>query len=152
MTIKTAHAKTCSWLLQVPQYVDWLEHSKLDDHHGFLWIKGKPGTGKMKFALAHARKKMKDKIVISFFFNARGTDLEKSTIGMYQSLVLQLLERRPELHGIFDSLGLVTRSGGPRQWSVESLKELFEQAILRFEKSSVLCFIDALDVRIRFGT
>ncbi|KAF5120440.1 Ankyrin repeat, PH and SEC7 domain containing protein secG [Metarhizium anisopliae] len=142
MTIKTAHDKTS------PQYVDWLEHSKLDEHHGFLWIKGKPGTGKstlMKFALAHARKKMKDKIVISFFFNARGANLEKSTIGMYRSLLLQLLERLPHLQGVFDSLGLVTWSGGPRQWSVESLKELFQQAVQGLEKSSLVCFIDALD-------
>lgn len=148
MTIKNAHAKTCKWLLQAPQYVDWLEHSKLDEHHGFLWIKGKPGTGKstlMKFALVNARKKMKDKIVISFFFNARGDNLEKSTIGMYQSLLLQLLEQRPELQGVFDSLGLVSRSGGPRQWSVELLKQLFQQAVQGLEKSSLVCFIDALD-------
>ncbi|KID93484.1 Pfs, NB-ARC and Ankyrin domain protein, partial [Metarhizium majus ARSEF 297] len=148
MTIKTAHDKTCKWLLTAPQYVDWLEHSQLDEHHGFLWIKGKPGTGKstlMKFALAHARKKIKDKIVLSFFFNARGANLEKSTIGMYRSLLLQLLERRPDLQGVFDSLGLVTWRSGPRQWSVESLKELFQQAVQGLEKSSLVCFIDALD-------
>jgi hypothetical protein len=33
MTIKTAHDKTCKWLLTAPQYVDWLEHSQLDEHH-----------------------------------------------------------------------------------------------------------------------
>jgi hypothetical protein len=49
-----AHAKTCKWLLKKSEYLDWLDIAKLPDHHGFLWMKGKPGTGKstlMKFAL-----------------------------------------------------------------------------------------------------
>jgi nucleoside phosphorylase len=86
MTIKKAHAKTCRWLLSKPEYLDWLDNTKLGEHHGFLWMKGKPGTGKstiMKFALANARKTMKDRIIMSFFFNARGEDLEKSMVGLY---------------------------------------------------------------------
>jgi hypothetical protein len=73
MTIKKAHAKTCRWLLSKPEYLDWLDNTKLREHHGFLWMKGKPGTGKliiMKFALVNARKMMKDRIIKSFFFNA----------------------------------------------------------------------------------
>ena len=68
MTIKTAHAKTCRWLLKSEQYLSWLNTTKLDEHHGFLWIKGKAGTGKstlMKYALVNARKAMKDHIVLS---------------------------------------------------------------------------------------
>ena len=104
MTIKNAHAKTCKWLLKIFEYFDWVDTSKLQEHYGFLWIKGKPGTGKstlMKFALANARKTMKDRIIISFFFNARGEGLEKFTIGTYQSLLLQLLERLPALQCVF---------------------------------------------------
>ncbi|KAF4466642.1 Pfs NB-ARC and Ankyrin domain [Fusarium albosuccineum] len=147
-TIKKAHAKTCKWLLQKSEYLDWLDPSKLDNHHGFLWIKGKPGAGKstlMKFALNNARTRMKNRIVIAFFFNARGDILEKSTIGMYQSLLLQLLEKLPNLQSVFDSLGLLSRNGGPQHWSVESLKELFEQAVMGLGESSLVCFIDALD-------
>lgn len=100
MTIKNAHVKTCKWLLKNSEYVDWLNPTKLGEHYGFLWIKGKPGTGKstlMKFALTNARKAMEDTIVILFFFNARGEDLEKATIGTYWSLLLQLLEQLPAL-------------------------------------------------------
>src|SRR5215469_1978461 len=149
MTIKKAHAKTCKWLFEKSEYLDWLDATKLVEHHGFLWIKGKPGTGKstlMKFALASARRMMKDWIIASFFFNARGEDLEKSTIGMYRSLLLQLLERVPELQCIFDSLGLTPSSSSEYyQWSVESLKELFVQAIQSLGLFSLVCFIDALD-------
>jgi ankyrin repeat protein len=111
-------------------------------------IKGKPGTGKstlIKFALANARKKMKDTIVISFFFNARGDDLEKSTVGMYRSLLLQLLEGVPVSQDVFNSLGLRTWNGGCHQWGIETLKTFFEEIIQGLGELPVTCFIDALD-------
>ena len=149
MTIRNAHSKTCKWLLGKPEYLDWLDPTKIEEHHGFLWINGNPGTGKstlMKFAFANARTKMKGKVVISFFFNARGEALEKSTMGMYQSLLLQLFGRCAELQSSFDMLGLSPASiNVSHQWSVESLKMLLEVAIQNLREDSVLCFIDALD-------
>ena len=149
MTIKTAHAKTCRWLLKCEHYLDWLDATKLDEHHGFLWIKGKAGTGKstlMKYALVNARKTMKDYVLLSFFFNARGEEIDKSISGTYRSLLLQLLGRLPALQSVFDSLGLSTSNfSTDHQWSTERLKMLFEQAVQALGQSSVMCFIDALD-------
>jgi len=147
-TIKNAHADTCQWLLEQREYREWLDPSQLVEHHGFLWIKGKPGTGKstlMKFALNSIRESMKHTIAISFFFNARGDDLQKTTAGMYRSILLQLLERLPALQDIFNSLGLVTRNVDHHQWSVESLKQLLELAVQSLAHTSVTCFVDALD-------
>ncbi|CAO2651387.1 Nn.00g039570.m01.CDS01 [Neocucurbitaria sp. VM-36] len=153
-TIKKAHAKTCKWLLKHTQYCNWLDTTKLDEHHGFLWIKGHPGTGKstlMKFASVNARTTMKNRTVLSFFFNARGEDIEKATIGVYRSLLLQLFEQLPVLQSVFQSLSLSTASVSTssfsmgHQWDLESLKTLLEQAILALGQSSVVCFIDALD-------
>jgi hypothetical protein len=149
MNIRSAHTKTCEWLFQSLQYLHWLDTTKLHEHSGFLWIKGKAGTGKstlMKYALANARDMMRDRVIISFFFNARGVDLEKSTIGMYRSLLLQLLEQLPTLQHIFESLHLSHSSIHENyQWSTESLKTLLEQAILHLGDTSVMFFIDALD-------
>ena len=149
MTIRKAHAKTCKWLLKKSEFRNWLDFTQFCEHHGFLWIKGKPGTGKstlMKFVLANARSMMKDRIVISFFFNARGEHLEKSTLGAYQSLLLQLLERLPVPESVFDILEALTWSNSvDSPWSIESLKALLEQVILSLGDSSVVCFIDALD-------
>ncbi|POR32105.1 Ankyrin repeat domain-containing protein 50 [Tolypocladium paradoxum] len=149
MTIKSAHARTCKWLKKKDEYLDWLNPSKIPEHHGFLWVKGKPGTGKstvMKFALAQARRTMKDRIILSFFFNARGENLEKSTVGMYQSLLLQLLESNLGLEAIFDSRHLTMwPRDGQMQWRVEFLKDLFEQAVQSLGQSQVVCFVDALD-------
>ncbi|KAF1963104.1 HET-domain-containing protein [Byssothecium circinans] len=147
--IKNAHTKTCEWLLKQSEYLDWLDPAKLDQHHGFLWIKGNPGTGKstlMKYAFSTARRTMKDWIVISFFFSARGADLEKSTIGTYQSLLLQLLERIPALQDVFDLLSFsVSIASTTHQWSIEELKTLLEEAVQGLGENPVMCFIDALD-------
>ena len=105
MNIRTAHNRTCTWLFKQPQFKDWRDISKRDEHHGFLWIKGKPGCGKstiMKTALLRAKKERPHGITISYFFNARASDpLEKSSLGMYRSLVHQLLITIPESQGNF---------------------------------------------------
>ncbi|PSN59120.1 hypothetical protein BS50DRAFT_614690 [Corynespora cassiicola Philippines] len=149
MTIKTAHVRTCKWLLKSPQYLDWFDATKVEEHHGFLWIKGKAGAGKstlMKFAMINARRKMKDCVKLAFFFNARGEDIEKSTIRAYRSLLLQLLKQIPALQTVFDSLNLLTSNfSTDYHWNIESLKMLLEQAIRALGESSVVCFIDALD-------
>jgi hypothetical protein len=62
INIKRAHAKTCKWLLQKSEYLDWFDPDKLELHQGLLWMKGKPGAGKstmVKFALESTRKKKK---------------------------------------------------------------------------------------------
>ncbi|KAK2764112.1 nacht and ankyrin domain protein [Colletotrichum kahawae] len=148
MTIKRAHARTCKWVLKSSEYLDWLDHAKRDTHHGFLWIKGKPGTGKstlMKFVSTNYRKKMQQSTLITFFFNARGEQLEKSTVGMYRSLLFQLIEGFPQLWTFLDLPALMTPANGPREWTIDSLKDLFEEAVLNLENLSVTCFIDALD-------
>ncbi|KAH8766531.1 hypothetical protein BGZ57DRAFT_492627 [Hyaloscypha finlandica] len=147
MTIKTAHAKTCKWLLNKPEYRDWLDVNEICNHHGFLWIRGKPGTGKstlMKFAFANAKNIMKETIIISFFFNARGNHLEKSASGMYRSLLFQLLEKLPELQTLFDTLLLSTPTDFDR-WDIEVFKNIFALAIENLGQHHLLCFIDALD-------
>ncbi|KAK5237901.1 hypothetical protein LTR47_000994 [Exophiala xenobiotica] len=176
-TIQDAQAETCLWLLGQPEYQDWLDLSKLTEHHGFFWIKGNPGTGKstiMKFALAHMKSKMagqnamertgnNETIVIKFFFNARGEELEKSVLGMYRSLLFQLLERAPDLQHVFSLLppehsnGQTTYQSDVEplqslygdqttyQSDVETLQSLFGHAVQRLGQRSLICFIDALD-------
>jgi hypothetical protein len=100
----------------------------------------------MKFALASAKKAMKDTVIISFFFNARGEDLEKSTIGMYRSLLFQLLAKVPELQIVFDDLESIplNQTDFPG-WDIETLQDLFRRAIANFGQQRLTCFIDALD-------
>ena len=146
--IKPAHAKTCVWLFQLPEYRHWTDWAKIVEHHGLLWIKGKPGTGKsttMKFALEHTQRS-RDVTTISFFFNARGDDLERSTVGMYRSLLLQLLERVPKLQEVLDSVDSVsTNSDDKSLWSIDLLKDTLRFALENFDQQRLVCFVDALD-------
>ncbi|KAK8099505.1 uncharacterized protein PG998_012746 [Apiospora kogelbergensis] len=144
--IKSAHTKTCKWLLKSVLYSDWVNSKNVEEHHGFFWIKGKPGTGKstvMKFLLGNSRRTIKGTVIISFFFNARGDTLERSTVGMYRSLLLQLLEQQPSVQPVLELDQLRNRSSVG--WSLELLKSLFEQAIQSLTSTTVVCFIDALD-------
>ncbi|XXG96054.1 hypothetical protein Hte_002331 [Hypoxylon texense] len=46
LSLKVAQTRTCQWLPKSDAYKKWQDATKLVDHHGFLWIKGKPGAGK----------------------------------------------------------------------------------------------------------
>ncbi|KAI0020841.1 hypothetical protein F4780DRAFT_314222 [Xylariomycetidae sp. FL0641] len=145
-TIRKAHAKTCNWALTEPKYTDWLDPHQYQQHKGFLWIKGKPGTGKstlMKYLWSQAKRRRRGEIVISFFFNARGTTLEKTTEGMYKSLLVQLLEKCVPLQEEccrHQRYSLVSRS----DWTLETLEDMFEHAVSSFG-GRLTMYIDALD-------
>ncbi len=149
-TIESAYSTTCKWLLKHPAYVDWIDPNKLHQHHGFLWINGKPGAGKstlMKFAHGYAdREKPEHEILVSFFFNARGDDLERSTIGMYRALLFHLLKEAADLQMVWGEFH--SSSGYQSQypaWTIELLRELLSAAIARLGQRRLKCFIDALD-------
>ncbi|UKZ53334.1 hypothetical protein TrVGV298_007126 [Trichoderma virens] len=148
-TIKTQHSKTCQWLLGHPKYVEWLESIHFASHHGFLWINGKPGAGKstlMKFAYTYMKNKWKattDAAVISFFFNARGVHLERSTEGMYRSLLFQVIQKFPDV--LHDSDHVFQARHNQATWDIETLQALFTHAVTRLGQRQITCFIDALD-------
>lgn len=141
MDIKGAHRETCQWFLQTPEYLDWADTEARHGRTPFLWIKGKPGAGKstlMKFILSHTGRTTKGEI-LSFFFNARGGTLQRSTGGLYRSFLVQLLEHHSQLEIIFDSIPSCS------EWSIESLQFCLGDAIRRLGEAPIICFVDALD-------
>lgn len=141
-TIGPAHSDTCAWIVQTPEYVRWRNEGYRSEHHGVLWIKGKPGSGKstlMKYALSNAQKRADGDIIVSFFFNARGQSLERSSEGMYRSLVYQLLSKLPHLYSDQNHVK-------QQMWSVETLEIMFQTSVLALEPDyHVVLYIDALD-------
>jgi ankyrin repeat protein len=154
--IKDAHQHTCQWLLQQPNYVDWMDPDLIAQHDGFIWIKGNPGAGKstiMRFGHRQALQKLENSnaspnegtMVIAFFFNARGGLTEKSTVGMYRSLLVQLMKRPSYKEKVRRLLPFpVEILSENYSWTVSTLQNLFAQAILSI-KTPVVCFVDALD-------
>jgi ankyrin repeat protein len=148
VTITIAYRETCSWLYTRAEYLRWQDPEYRAEHHGFLWIKGKPGAGKstlMKHALQHAQDlDQGNTAILSFLFNARGRDLEKTTEGMYRSLLHQVYKAFP------DRLPDVQLSDSTepenRIWQLPTLQTMLRDALLNFGTATeFVCYIDALD-------
>ncbi|EGR50987.1 uncharacterized protein TRIREDRAFT_57671 [Trichoderma reesei QM6a] len=154
--IETAHEETCNWFLEHPTYLDWLHAGGSPTHYGILWLAGKPGAGKstiMKFLYTHLKQAPQDSsspsssstsAIISFFFHARGELLEKSTTGMYRSLLLQLLETFPDLQSVLDDFSLVPKDKHTCP-PMNIIRKLFRNAVLLLNTRTLTCVIDALD-------
>lgn len=145
--VRDAHTGTCEWILERPEYKSWCDAEQIPLHHGFLWIKSKPGAGKstlMKFLLELAEQQSSpDDAVISFFFNARGDLLERSLEGMYRQLLHQLLSSNARLQSMVPAADI---SGlEPLGWPRQLLENLFKKCVLGLRQQRVTCFIDALD-------
>jgi ankyrin repeat protein len=150
--LTAAQQGTCRWFLTKPEYIYWQDISQHADHSGFLWIKGNPGTGKstlIKFLFEKATSNTNgdpSQVTLSFFFLARGTIEEKSTTGLYRSLLHQLLNKAVELK---ESLDWITADGAmliqKNGWHEEALKQTLIRAIEKLGSRSLTIFVDALD-------
>ncbi|KAL9096499.1 MAG: hypothetical protein Q9165_001496 [Trypethelium subeluteriae] len=90
---------TCEWLLNHESYRSWT-----NQRQGILWVKGKPGAGKstlMKFALEAERnhEESHSMIILGFFFYGRAgnNSIQNSLLGLYRSLLHQILTQVPEM-------------------------------------------------------
>lgn len=148
MTLKSAQRKTCQWLLKHQVLKSWADPSQMDTHHGFLWIKGKPGTGKsisMKYLCQNTTRAKTGRIVLRFFFNARGNQREHSTEGMYRSLLWQLITVLRDAGISSDTLVQFLSLEDAASWPIEALKEAFDSVLMQTNSRELYCFVDALD-------
>lgn len=83
-------------------------------------------------------------IIASFFFNARGDELERTVSGMFRCLLLQLLTGLADLQEVLDDTELVPWKRGPCP-PLNVLKDLFQAVVSRLGRRSFTCFVDALD-------
>jgi predicted ATPase len=143
-------ASTCAWLSHHPTYQKWLIQKR-----GLLWIKGKPGAGKSTI-LRHVldlveKQEAQSSVVVSFFFHGRGAAIQKSPLGLYRTLLHQLLQKIPDL---LEELTLLYRKrcqtegsfGEKWSWQEKNLQDFFEAHIANAAKAhTVRIFVDALD-------
>jgi hypothetical protein len=155
--LAAAQRGTCRWVLNMPEYTSWRDPTQQSDHGGFLWIWGHPGTGKstlMKLlfeeAKGDAKLSRKDgacPITLSFFFHARGRLEEKSTAGLYRSLLYHLFEEAADLKTTLSDA--LTPSGTKnilaKGWNEEALKQAFNHAVRNLGDRPLTIFVDALD-------
>ena len=147
--VANATKNTCVWLSKDPVYMEWL-----NQRHGLLWIKGHPGVGKSTL-MKHIIKKMirdeKNTIVLYFFFHARGTSLQHSILGLFRSLLHQILRRIPSI--LYEITNIFMRKcetqgeyGNTWKWNQEQLQEIFISHVVKAsELHPIRIYIDALD-------
>ncbi|KAL8364524.1 hypothetical protein RB595_003687 [Gaeumannomyces hyphopodioides] len=149
--INHAVTGTCEWLLRHETYRGWAACDR-----GLLWIKGKPGSGKstlLKYALDNGAvpRAGNATLVLSFFFHDRGHELERTPLGLYGSLLHQLLSQvrdaLPDLVDTFErSREEFGQPGEKWQWHQKQLQRFFELSLPNVLKTrSVWLFVDALD-------
>ncbi|KZL84934.1 ankyrin repeat-containing protein [Colletotrichum incanum] len=148
--IDAAAAGTCEWLLRHETLIQWTRQ-----HRGLVWIKGKPGSGKstlMKYALEKVPPLFATQpLVLSFFFHGRGHELQRSLLGLFRSLLHQLLNLVPgallDLIDTFDQRSkTIGEAGKDWQWHLPMLQAFFQSSLLKIlKRRAVLVFIDALD-------
>ncbi|OAQ98846.1 hypothetical protein LLEC1_05252 [Akanthomyces lecanii] len=153
LKIKAAEG-TCGWLLRHEVYVNWSTQDR-----ALLWIKGKPGSGKstlLRWCLDE-KKRRRDvqagnkSLILSFFFHGRGVELEKTPLGLFRSLLHQLLSQVPEanleLVRLFqERCDHIGEPGESWQWRLRELQDAFRSAIsLVLTHRIVWLFVDAVD-------
>ena len=141
---------TCAWLMQHRTYREWL-----DQGHGLLWIKGHPGTGKstvLKHALETAERFTKQAFILaSFFFHGRGAPNQRSTLGLFRSLLHQILQQNRDLLSKFTrqfKMRCQTDGtyGDTWEWQANELKDFFKSEVLNAARTQkIRIYIDALD-------
>ncbi|KAI1444672.1 hypothetical protein F5Y02DRAFT_389498 [Annulohypoxylon stygium] len=137
---------TCTWMLESTQYKEWVDPAEASMYNRILWIKGKPGVGKstlMNYLYEQSTGMLPGMKKSSFFFNARGVELEKTTSGLYRALLWDILRNYKDLVTVFHEVHLdaIKDSG----WREQHLKNLLSDAITKLGNRPLVCYIDALD-------
>ena len=162
--VHKAHKRTFDWMLEdsrdpaVPPtgFKDWLQNK-----NDIYWISGKAGSGKstlMKFLVKDqsVSKYLQEwagptakSVLVSWFFWAAGSPMQKSKEGLFQSLLFQILRRCPNLIPIvcenrWQEDSVYGEKSSP--WTLEELDDAFVTIANQPMLGIRFCmFIDGLD-------
>ena len=152
--IEPAVQNTGSWLLERQNFRDWIKGMRVDEHRGFFWIQGNPGSGKstlMKKVYLHVKACHQDpsSVIAAFFFNARGNDIEKSPTGLIRTLLHTLCQRISALRNRVVKAYVAKRRllNSDWQWQLSELKDFLAAAVTSsvIGQRDLRLFVDALD-------
>ncbi|KAL9082665.1 MAG: hypothetical protein Q9165_008825 [Trypethelium subeluteriae] len=149
--IALPHPDTCDWLFETTEFRKWRNQTDPADHNGVLWLKGKQGTGKstlMKHALDHCKEEFGDQLIVAYFFNARGEQLEKTASGLLRSIVYQLIQGDDAIRDrfilllhkkqtLYEPEKLELRASDLRDFIISEMKQR--------QSKPIVLFVDALD-------
>ncbi|KAK1752365.1 hypothetical protein QBC47DRAFT_306088 [Echria macrotheca] len=161
--IPTAHAETFEWIFRPEtsddprtrqiQFTRWLR-----DRDGVFWIQGKPGSGKstlMKFISQHDETEHllkiwagdKELVLASYYFWYAGTPLQKSQVGLFRSILFDILRRFPTLIPRVIELraGMKDDLNDDWSWTVDELLSICRTVLADASSAKFCIFLDGLD-------
>lgn len=158
--IVEAYPTTFEWLfaqrspVELPgiSMLQWLQ-----ERNGIYWVSGKAGSGKstlMKFLVNDERTwkalgiwaGKKQLIVASYFFWNPGTDMQKSQLGLLQTLLYIVLQQCPPLVSQICQAQIQKAASSTLVWTRAEVLEVLKDLGLRTSDSTRFCFfIDGLD-------
>src|SRR6266536_2851958 len=144
--VQDARADSCGWILRHEAYKSWI-----DDQHGLLWIKGKPGSGKSTLMKRiYKEDTTQSEIRLAFFFHRRGVQLQQTSIGMLRTVSHQLISQSAPARAVFRARyrekKIFGRHGEDWDWHDVELRQVLKSALVVAAKShAISIFIDALD-------
>ncbi|KAK4167470.1 ankyrin repeat-containing domain protein [Cladorrhinum sp. PSN259] len=151
-TVHAAFNATHEWMLNSPEYSTWKR--SLGQR---LLIKGKAGCGKstlMKHLFKHETLAAADSdtappVICGFFFNGRGSRMEKTIEGLLRTVLHQIVFQNPPSYRALSQFHAdIKKVRASREhsvdWTGETLIQMFE-IVMRSSTTPTLIFIDALD-------
>ncbi|KAL2210077.1 hypothetical protein CC79DRAFT_1354854 [Sarocladium strictum] len=151
--VEPAHNGTCNWLHDAKAYRLWQERNRDGHQNRLLWIKGKAGSGKstlMLHELSSMRQQSRgsnasNQMLLSHFFNARGTGLEMTAQGLYRTLLYQVLKKCPQLLQELCSSDEYWVPPTSTAWPVPRLRYLLSTILSWAPYHFTVLFVDAVD-------
>jgi hypothetical protein len=96
----------------------------------------------MMHNVTYCEREFKDHVICAHFFSARGDSDEKSPLGLWRSLVYQMLLKEPLL---YDRLVPVFRRKPSKIWTEDELRKFLRSEMTSPQPRPFLFLIDALD-------
>lgn len=137
---------TCDWISTHPEYIHWKNSA-----NRFLWIRGKPGSGKstlMKFIYTCLSRESIGAMA-AFWVYGQGLVMQRSKVGLFQSLLQQLLKACPrslkQITSRFEDKR--TMDGESWDWQARELEGFLVQTLKEActTQARVIILVDALD-------
>jgi ankyrin repeat protein len=144
--VQDARADSCGWVLAHGAYQSWI-----DNPHGLLWVKGKPGSGKSTLMKRIFKEDATQADVhLSFFFHRRGAQLQQTFTGMLRTmshqLIIQCAPAREIFRTRYNDKKVFGRYGEDWDWRDPELRQALKSALLvAIQSHAISIFIDALD-------
>lgn len=138
-------------MLSHPHLRVWQGADQTTRRGSFLWLKGKPGSGKstvMKKVVEWAQRDQSDYTLLSYFFNGRSPrELENSSLGLYRSLIYQLLSTYPDGMATFVQMFFGKTQGGrtSEEWRVAELRSFWLRLMAYHKLPPCFIFVHTSD-------